>query len=62
MQDTQPPPQASFMVPNLGILIVPLVYGDHHSCISSIPDNDYRYKQIVSHFQQCQFEDKSNSK
>ena len=30
-QDTQAPEQASFVVPNLGIVIVPLVYGDHHS-------------------------------
>jgi mannose-6-phosphate isomerase-like protein (cupin superfamily) len=29
--DTQAPVQASFVVPNLGITIVPLVYGDHHS-------------------------------
>lgn len=30
-QDTHAPEQASFIVPNLGITIVPLVYGDHHS-------------------------------
>ncbi|MAE65132.1 MAG: hypothetical protein CMJ18_12750 [Phycisphaeraceae bacterium] len=30
-QDLEPQPQASFIVPNLGITIVPLVYGDHHS-------------------------------
>jgi hypothetical protein len=30
-QDTDAPEQASFVVPNLGITIVPLVYGDHHS-------------------------------
>lgn len=30
-QDTSAPEQASFVVPNLGITIVPLVYGDHHS-------------------------------
>ena len=30
-QDTSAPAQASFQVPNLGITIVPLVYGDHHS-------------------------------
>jgi len=30
-QDTTAPAQASFIVPNLGITIVPLVYGDHHS-------------------------------
>ena len=30
-QDTHAPDQASFVVPNLGIVIVPLVYGDHHS-------------------------------
>ncbi|MFN0055488.1 MAG: hypothetical protein ACKV0T_25355 [Planctomycetales bacterium] len=30
-QDTGVPPQGSFVVPNLGITIVPLVYGDHHS-------------------------------
>lgn len=30
-QDTHAPQQASFVVPNLGITIVPLVYGDHHS-------------------------------
>jgi hypothetical protein len=30
-QDTGAPEQASFVVPNLGITIVPLVYGDHHS-------------------------------
>lgn len=30
-QDTHAPEQASFVVPNLGITIVPLVYGDHHS-------------------------------
>lgn len=30
-RDTDAPPQASFIVPNLGITIVPLVYGDHHS-------------------------------
>ena len=30
-QDTHVPEQASFVVPNLGITIVPLVYGDHHS-------------------------------
>lgn len=30
-RDLEPPPQASFIVPNLGITIVPLVYGDHHS-------------------------------
>ena len=29
--DTEAPEQASFIVPNLGITIVPLVYGDHHS-------------------------------
>lgn len=30
-QDTHEPEQASFVVPGLGISIVPLVYGDHHS-------------------------------
>ncbi|HEV3340459.1 MAG TPA: hypothetical protein VG125_08880, partial [Pirellulales bacterium] len=30
-RDTGAPVQASFVVPNLGITIVPLVYGDHHS-------------------------------
>lgn len=30
-RDTGAPGQASFVVPNLGITIVPLVYGDHHS-------------------------------
>lgn len=30
-RDTEPSPQGSFVVPNLGITIVPLVYGDHHS-------------------------------
>lgn len=30
-QDTHAPRQASFVVPGLGIVIVPLVYGDHHS-------------------------------
>lgn len=30
-RDTAAPEQASFVVPNLGITIVPLVYGDHHS-------------------------------
>ena len=30
-QDTEAPEQASFVVPGLGITIVPLVYGDHHS-------------------------------
>jgi mannose-6-phosphate isomerase-like protein (cupin superfamily) len=30
-QDTGAPAQATFLVPNLGIIIVPLVYGDHHS-------------------------------
>lgn len=30
-QDTHAPAQGSFVVPNLGITIVPLVYGDHHS-------------------------------
>lgn len=30
-QDTHAPEQASFVVPNLGITIVPLVYGDYHS-------------------------------
>lgn len=30
-QDTGAPEQASFVVPSLGITIVPLVYGDHHS-------------------------------
>lgn len=30
-RDTHAPEQASFVVPNLGITIVPLVYGDHHS-------------------------------
>jgi len=30
-QDVEAPLQASFIVPNLGITIVPLVYGDHHS-------------------------------
>ena len=30
-RDTHAPAQASFVVPNLGITIVPLVYGDHHS-------------------------------
>jgi len=30
-QDTHAPEQASFVVPGLGISIVPLVYGDHHS-------------------------------
>ena len=29
--DTHAPEQASFIVPNLGITIVPLVYGDYHS-------------------------------
>ena len=29
--DTEAPEQAGFIVPNLGITIVPLVYGDHHS-------------------------------
>lgn len=31
VQDTHAPQQASFVVPGLGIVIVPLVYGDHHS-------------------------------
>ena len=30
-QDFEAPDQSSFVVPNLGITIVPLVYGDHHS-------------------------------
>ncbi len=30
-RDLEAPQQASFIVPNLGITIVPLVYGDHHS-------------------------------
>ena len=30
-QDTHAPEQAGFVVPNLGITIVPLIYGDHHS-------------------------------
>ncbi len=30
-QDTHAPEQASFIVPNLGITIVPLAYGDYHS-------------------------------
>jgi len=30
-RDTAVPEQGSFVVPNLGITIVPLVYGDHHS-------------------------------
>jgi hypothetical protein len=30
-RDTGAPEQACFVVPNLGITIVPLVYGDHHS-------------------------------
>ena len=30
-QDTHAPEQASFVVPSLGIVIVPLVYGDFHS-------------------------------
>ena len=30
-QDLEAPEQASFVVPNLGIIIVPLVYGDYHS-------------------------------
>lgn len=30
-QDTFAPEQASFIVPNLGITIIPLVYGDYHS-------------------------------
>ena len=30
-QDTHAPELGSFIVPNLGITIVPLVYGDHHS-------------------------------
>jgi len=30
-RDTEAPEQGSFVVPNLGIIIVPLVYGDHHS-------------------------------
>ncbi len=29
--DTHAPEQGTFVVPNLGIIIVPLVYGDHHS-------------------------------
>ena len=30
-QDVEAPEQANFVVPNLGIIIVPLVYGDYHS-------------------------------
>ena len=30
-RDREAPAQGSFVVPNLGITIVPLVYGDHHS-------------------------------
>jgi hypothetical protein len=30
-RDDAAPPQGCFQVPNLGITIVPLVYGDHHS-------------------------------
>ena len=30
-RDDEVPAQSSFVVPNLGITIVPLVYGDHHS-------------------------------
>jgi hypothetical protein len=50
-QDTQAPEQASFVVPNLGIVIVPLVYGDHHSwnlaylggSIRNVPTHRHRH-------------------
>ena len=41
-KDTYVPEQASFIVPGLGITIVPLVYGDHHSWNLAWLDGDVR--------------------
>ena len=41
-QDTHAPEQASFVVPSLGIMIVPLVYGDFHSWNLAWLDGDQR--------------------
>lgn len=41
-RDTHAPDQGSFVVPNLGITIVPLVYGDHHSWNLAYLDGEQR--------------------
>ena len=41
-RDVEAPTQAAFVVPNLGITIVPLVYGDHHSWNLAYLDGEER--------------------
>jgi hypothetical protein len=48
-QDTLAPPQASFVVPGLGIVIVPLVYGDHHSWNLAWLGEEHRHVPIHRH-------------
>ncbi len=48
-QDTHAPQQASFVVPGLGIVIVPLVYGDHHSWNLAWLGEQYRHVPTHRH-------------
>jgi hypothetical protein len=49
--DTEAPEQASFVVPGLGIRIVPLVYGDHHSWNLAYLDGEARDVPVHRHHQ-----------
>ncbi len=49
-QDTHAPEQASFVVPNLGIIIVPLVYGEHHSWNLAYLSGDHRDVPTHRHY------------
>lgn len=48
-RDTEATEQASFVVPNLGITIVPLVYGDHHSWNLAYLSDDSRNVPLHRH-------------
>ena len=50
-QDIDVPEQASFVVPGLGIIIVPLVYGDHHSWNLAYLAGEFRDVPIHRHSQ-----------
>jgi len=50
-RDTEAPDQASFVVPGLGIRIVPLVYGDQHSWNLAYLDGEARDVPIHRHHQ-----------
>lgn len=50
-RDLEAPEQASFVVPNLGIIIVPLVYGDYHSWNLAYLAGEHRHVPTHRHHQ-----------